>query len=320
MYIIGIDGGGTSTRGVIAKKTGELLFTAKDTTTNYHQHGELETGKTLDRLINALTESQGIKRDNVSAICMGMSGVDRADDLEVFQRICKSLGIDNRTYVVNDAVIGLVGGALDSEGIMVISGTGSVCWGRKNDGTIGRVGGWGYLLADTGSGYRIACEGVRAIMKSFDGLEPPTIIKDKILGKLGFDKETKLVGWSMREGTVKSVVAALAVDVFQAYIEGDKTAERILKNEAYQFGVEINCLWKKLTLPDNCTIVLGGGVFDKNPDYYDMVESAVKRNLSNSNVIHPQAPAEVGAVIYAITEALSIPIMDDLKETVIKTL
>ena len=50
------------------------------------------------------------------------------------------------------------------------SGTGSIsyCYNKKTN-ELNRVGGWGYVLGDEGSGYDIGRQALVAIMKSYDG-------------------------------------------------------------------------------------------------------------------------------------------------------
>ena len=52
----------------------------------------------------------------------------------------------------------------------VLYGTGSIsyCYNKKTN-ELNRVGGWGYVLGDEGSGYDIGRQALVAIMKSYDG-------------------------------------------------------------------------------------------------------------------------------------------------------
>ena len=55
--------------------------------------------------------------------------------------------------VVNDAAVALAAGASDRVGIVVLAGTGSIAYGADRAGRTARSGGYGFLLADEGSGY-----------------------------------------------------------------------------------------------------------------------------------------------------------------------
>ena len=56
-YLIGIDGGGTQTVGVIADITGKYLVKVVGKSTNYHSVGLEQTQVTLESIVNQLFQS-----------------------------------------------------------------------------------------------------------------------------------------------------------------------------------------------------------------------------------------------------------------------
>ena len=93
-----------------------------------------------------------------------------ADRAEVMQTVRSSLGA-GRTVVVSDAVANLVGalGGL-RPGAVVAAGTGAVAFGTDFAATWRRVDGWGHVLGDVGSAAWLGLEGLRAALRSHDGL------------------------------------------------------------------------------------------------------------------------------------------------------
>lgn len=75
-----------------------------------------------------------------------------------------------KVIVENDAICALASGTYGESGIVLIAGTGSIsyCYNKKTN-ELNRVGGWGYVLGDEGSGYDIGRQALVAIMKSYDG-------------------------------------------------------------------------------------------------------------------------------------------------------
>src|SRR5699024_11034486 len=72
----------------------------------------------------------------------------------------------------HDASIALLGALSGSDGVAVIAGTGSIAYGLSGEQS-SRVGGWGYLLGDEGSGLWIAKQALQQVMQGYDGrLEP----------------------------------------------------------------------------------------------------------------------------------------------------
>ena len=69
-----------------------------------------------------------------AAICLGIAGVDRPDDAAVVRGIMKRIGYKARVLVVNDALVALEAGAPGQPGVVIISGTGSISYGRNARG------------------------------------------------------------------------------------------------------------------------------------------------------------------------------------------
>ncbi|GIT12845.1 MAG: hypothetical protein CM1200mP34_2510 [Verrucomicrobiales bacterium] len=52
--------------------------------------------------------------------------------------------------------------------VLVLSGTGSCCYGQSPDGTTTKLGGWGHLLGDKGSGFEIGLRALKACVFYLD--------------------------------------------------------------------------------------------------------------------------------------------------------
>ena len=181
MYIIGIDGGGTGTIGILTTETGQCLAQVQSGPSNYHVVGEAETQAVLKSVIEALCEKAGIPSVNSIHFCLGMAGLGRAEDKKVVGKICDELGISENRILTHDAHIALVGGTEKQHGVIVISGTGAIVYGINADGKEARASGWGYLLGDEGSGYDIGIKGLRAVARAADGRGKSTELTHRFL-------------------------------------------------------------------------------------------------------------------------------------------
>jgi N-acetylglucosamine kinase-like BadF-type ATPase len=125
-----------------------------------------------------------------------MSGVDRPADQEMVGKwIHEILPTTVPLAIHNDATVALssgTGGKL--YGIVVISGTGMIAYGYGN-GETARAGGWGPLLGDYGSGHDIGTEVLRAVVRSKDGINPPTLLTQAVFNLIGIQKEDELLPW-----------------------------------------------------------------------------------------------------------------------------
>ncbi|MFD1674008.1 BadF/BadG/BcrA/BcrD ATPase family protein [Alicyclobacillus fodiniaquatilis] len=125
--VIGIDGGGTSTRVMAADLTGNIL-------------GYVESGTArLDKHQDALQNVQGAIADvvlasqrtfaDVACIVAGIAGLNCENDKAWARSLTQLPGVECRRRHVNDAVIAHAGALQSNPGIIVISGTGSVVYG-----------------------------------------------------------------------------------------------------------------------------------------------------------------------------------------------
>ncbi|MCL4278865.1 MAG: hypothetical protein KJZ60_04155, partial [Ignavibacteriaceae bacterium] len=86
--------------------------------------------------------------------------------------------------VISDAHIALEGAFPDSAGCILIAGTGSILFGKDEKGVIHRVGGFGRLIGDEGSGYSIGRKALNAVSKSSDGRGEETLISELLNSKM----------------------------------------------------------------------------------------------------------------------------------------
>jgi len=318
-YIIGVDGGGTKTSAAIADLEGNVLTTRTAPSSNYHLVGLEKTEQVFQTLIEQLLLTQAASREDLAAVCFGLSGVGRPDDMARMEAIMVKLGILQKTVIVNDAVIALMGGALTDHGVIVISGTGSIIFGMDKQGSVDRVGGWGHVLDDEGSGYKIGSDGLRLIMRAHDGRHQPTKVTQLVLRALNLEKPESLVVWSAQEGVKKPVVAGLAAHVFEAYRLGDPGAEEIVKHHSAELALGVEIVVKRMQLPATTNVVLCGGVFSANPEYFMLTRTRILASAEIADVIGPKMPPVVGALLCAFRRKIGVEItrgmLHNMRET-----
>ncbi len=113
MHVIGIDAGGTKTVALLADADGHVLAEGRAGAANLHTEGELEVEKILHTVIDLATDGRDV---TLSAVCLGIAGVDREDDARIIRGIMRRMGYRSNTVIVNDAMIALVAGAGASPG------------------------------------------------------------------------------------------------------------------------------------------------------------------------------------------------------------
>ena len=90
-------------------------------------------------------------------------------------------------------MIALQAGVGDAAGIVIVSGTGSIAYGRNEHGEASRAGGWGYVLGDEGSGYWIGRLALRAVVRHADGRGRVTSLTPRLLAHFGVERAAELI-------------------------------------------------------------------------------------------------------------------------------
>ncbi len=297
MYLIGIDGGGTKTKGYVSDLEGNVLASAIGGSSNYLSAGRTIAKGSLEQVINSLCNKININKKQIEIISLGLAGVGREEDKKVIEEIIREIGINNKVIINNDAYISLVGAHGEEKGIITISGTGSISLGIDSNNKLYRTGGWGHILGDEGSGYYFGKEGLVAIMKAYDGRVEDTSIKQKVLDYLGFDTEDRIPKYVYSNIEEKDKIAKLAPLVIEAASEGDKIAVEIINKGILDLIDLTDTNYKKISEPVN--IALAGGILEKSTFIRENFVRNLKDKNPQYNVIENKFNSGIGALILA---------------------
>src|SRR4051812_41759376 len=244
-YVLGIDAGGTKTVCLLADEGGSIVAEARGGGANLQAAGELEVEKVLHRVME---EALGDRAVVPAAICLGIAGVDRPDDSAVVSAIMRRIGYKARIVVVNDALVALEAGAPGQPGVVVISGTGSISYGRNARGEAARSGGWGYVLGDEGSGYWIGRAALRAVLREADRRGPPTALTKLLLEHFGVPEAQSLIYEVYHTNLKPAAIGSLAQCVQSAFSAGDTVAAGILRGAANELEASALAVARRLEL------------------------------------------------------------------------
>jgi N-acetylglucosamine kinase-like BadF-type ATPase len=262
-HVVGIDAGGSKTRGLLADETGAVLASALSGGANLRTHGELEVEKVLHRVLEELESASGIRAD---ALALGAAGADRPDDHDVLRAILKRIGFKERVVVANDARIAFVAGSRTRIGLALVCGTGSIAWGRNRFGEVARAGGGGWHVGDEGSGFWIGERAIRAVLRGHDGRAPATSLDAPLLEHFGLDRIERIVHAVYDGEYPRARVAAFAARVADAAREGDRVAAEILAAAADELVLAAETVVARLGLASgDYEVILSGGTFRALP-------------------------------------------------------
>ncbi|MCM3611615.1 hypothetical protein M4S82_10155 [Planococcus sp. MERTA32b] len=312
MYVLGIDGGGTKTSGVVADEQGTVYMQANGGSSNPNTLTQEKFEDVLYKLLNDLQQQNPDVFSKLDVCFAGMSGVGESGrDAEFAGLLKRKLPEKTKVIVKNDAYNALYSGTLGNPGIVQIAGTGSITFGINYEEKKARCGGWGYLFDDAGSGYYFGKEGLRSVFEYGDGRGPATALTDKILSHFGMSDIADLIGSIYGDEHPRSIIAKLSPIVVGAAEAGDTVAKGIIRTACEEMMKCIEACHSKLFSPDHPTvIVLSGGVFTNPTQFVCRLNEQCKQTLPNVVFRETRMPPVGGAVIGGI-KALGIDSIDE---------
>lgn len=309
-WFLGIDGGGTHTRALIADASGAVLGVGLAGSANYHTVG-------LERAIAALRDAVAVARaaagvkGGADGAFLGLAGMKTAADhlaireplaaLDLVKtKVPPALGLDH------DLRIALAGGCGDSPGVVVVAGTGAAGYGRDLAGRSAQAGGWGWLLDDQGGGVWLAVQGLRRVMEAADGRAPATRLEPALLAELGVTHARDAMQWAMRPDTSPAQLATLAPVVIAAASD-DEAARGIVREGARQLARLVVAIMSRLDFGGGDLALVPAGGLLGNPAYQTPFREEVNKVAPLAQIMNSPAPALVGAAVLA-AQAAGMPL------------
>ncbi len=179
--------------------------------------------------------------------------------------------------------------------VLVLSGTGSCCYGRTVKGKVARMGGWGHILGDKASGHEIGLRALKAVVFYWDRDGDWTCLGKRLLRALQLNEPNDFISWV--QGATKTDIAALAVEVFAAAVRRDAIAMDILEGAASSLAKDaVSCAAKLARRGQPVRFVFAGSVLMKQPKFRARVSSLIQKHWPQA-VCEPLKRASVwGAV------------------------
>jgi N-acetylglucosamine kinase-like BadF-type ATPase len=202
----------------------------------------------------------------------------------------------------NDMICGWAGSLLCRDGISIVAGTGSICYGERN-GAIARCGGWGELFSDEGSAYWIACKGLNLFSRMSDGRAARGPLYDIVRQRLGLTEDLDLCGHVFsRLGGDRAQIAQLSKWVTEAAAAGDAQDTSIVREAAEELARMVDATRRQLEFgaAESVSVSYSGGVFDNvGALLLDHFAATLQACRPGYRISEPVLPPAIGAALYA---------------------
>jgi len=246
------------------------------------------------------TTLQGKATAPLKGIVIGMAGARAESDRQRIRTAAGKTWPDVPCYATNDLETALVAGESDGKTtraarVLVLTGTGSCCFGRRADGKTFRFGGWGHILGDKGSGYEIGLRGLKASVHALDREGRWPLLGRNILEALQINDPEDLIDWA--KTAAKSEIAALAVPVFASAAKGDKLGRAILEAASESLAKDgVDCARRLVKAGAAVEFILAGSVLLKQPGFAKEVRKQLLTRWPGAAVTTLQRDSVCGAL------------------------
>lgn len=294
-YIVGVDGGGTKTAVTIIHDQEDALLTFTVGPINYNGGDADAIAVSFEEIFNR-TKLYCSNLEEVTHICIGAAGVSNPTVVHFLEKHVRDNGYIGPLTITGDQETALYGAQNAMQGIILIAGTGSICFGVNEKGEQHRTGGFGHLIDDKGSGYCIGRNLLSILVQAEDGRMTDTIIPALVYEQLGLSTVKEIIGFVYHKNTTKKDIAKLAPIMTTACEKGDAQALELAEQCAASLFELVVPVIERLELYES-PIAVAGSVLQKSRFVKDALERKLARTYPQTKLILPIRDAAYGAVL-----------------------
>ncbi len=202
----------------------------------------------------------------LAAAAIGASGIEQHSPSQALgTRLAQELLGLEAVLVGGDESTALAGAFGGGAGIVLISGTGSICVGRNGQGQLHRCGGWGWLLDGGGSAMDIGRDGLALSLRMADGRLRETPLKALLWRALGVQHSHQLKALVVDPSFGAAGFARLAPLVSAQAAAGDPQALAVIERAGLELALLVEGVARALGLEQPPLCCLGGAIEHLEP-------------------------------------------------------
>lgn len=288
-YLIGVDGGGSGTRAILADTSGVILGTGTAGRSGL-AHGVEPAWRAVRAAIDSAFNDAAIVAPPLArlALGLGLAGVHNKQWAAAFAQSDPGFGA---FALETDAYTTLLGAHGGLPGAIIATGTGSVGEALAADGSRREVGGWGFPSSDEASGAWLGLHAVNYLQRVLDGRDAESDFSHALIAHCGGDRDGVFTWLGRANQTTYAQLAPLVTE----FAKDDPVARGIMCDAAHELAKIAVALDPAGHLP----IALCGGLAVPLRPY--LPADLLRR------VVDPRADAASGALLLIRTRLQGTP-------------
>jgi N-acetylglucosamine kinase-like BadF-type ATPase len=306
-YIAGLDIGGTTGRLKLQSLEGESLGEVYGQGCSINTDGDKKSEERYRNLVLPALEERQLKPRDCAGICIAASGIDSPELEESCRRAFINMGFHENVIIVqNDCEIFL--NLSESPSLVLVSGTGSISYGKDENGRVVRTGGWGHILSDEGSAFHIGMSVMKHVGSHMDGREECPVLYRDFCEQTGIMDLSGLDGFINANLMEKSVIGALAPLASRSFEAGENAGISIIKESTEALADLVKDTCRKLNLRQDqaAHLWIWGSVLVNNEHIRERLIQSVRDSYFNMEIKIPEKRALDVAVDVAESSAKKV--------------
>ncbi len=300
--MLGVDGGGTKTTGLLADGTGTVLARGRGNGSNQNVFGIDIVALNLAELIAGLAKTAARPVADIGSAVLGLAGAGSERDRQVLTDAIharfRMMGLPPVPISIqSDGRVALEGAFNGGPGVVAVAGTGSVVMGKSPAGETISIGGWGRVIGDEGSGYRIGLEAIKAVSREIDGRGEAGRLRMVLSSRFGLATRERIIAAVYRE---KFDIPSIAPAVLEAAESSDAVALDILSRASGALALQVVAAIDRLGMRGGAGVVMIGGLIDHGSIYSRMLEAEIRKSVPAAHIDPPMNGPAHGALLLAM--------------------
>src|SRR5215468_2657653 len=298
--VIGIDGGGSKTHAIVADEQGRTIAETVGPGSAVKPGQAEASANVIAEVVRDALASCEMTHVLPRAICVGVAGAGREAQRQELWSALMNRELASELVIHSDFSIALDDAFGDGPGVLLISGTGSVAFGRGPTGTTARCGGWGPVCGDEGSGAWIGRRALSVVTASSDGREPETGLTGAILTAAQLNETSDLVEWA--SSATPAALATLAPVVMSVAESGDLRANALVTLAVEELVLHVRALARQLFGDERASlpVAFSGGMLQRGSTLRKRLEHRLKSAAPGAQIRTEPVIAARGAVRAAL--------------------
>lgn len=298
--VIGIDGGGSKTRAMVADEKGATVGDVVGPGSAVRPGHVDDSADVITAVVRDALASCEMTHVQPRVLCVGVAGAGREAERQALWQALVSRELASEVVIHSDFSIALDDAFGDGPGVLLISGTGSSAFGRGPTGLTARCGGWGPAFGDEGSGAWIGRRALSVVAAASDGREPETALTGAILTAAEVNEVSELIAWAA--AATPGTLASLAPVVMSVADAGDLRANSLVSLAVEELSLHIRALARQLFIDERAAVPVAftGGMLRRGSTLRKRLEHRLKSAVPGAQV----NPEEVLPVRGAVRGAL----------------